>query len=126
MRIDVRHCLSSPASRVRCVVLEEREKLMGLDPRPQCAGRSLVQMMEDRLDEVVWDLQVHYAAGAGRGTPDFDIRTAELAGEARGIAQCIAFVRTPYAPDVDAIKAASLQRYQERLTALLTAKQTVG
>lgn len=117
MRIDVRHCLSSPASRVRCVVLEEREKLMGLDPRPQCAGRSLVQMMEDRLDEVVWDLQV--AASSGLPTDRF-------AGEAAGIAQCIAFVRTPYAPDVDAIKAASLQRYQERLTAFLGQAQTVG
>lgn len=127
MRVDVKHCLSTPASKARCVVLDQREEMMRvatvndeaapgarLDPRPQCAGRSLLQMMEDRLDQVVWDIMVLNAQAPAVATMD----KALLAGEASGIAQCIAFVRTPYAPDVGAVKAASMDRYQRRLAAL--------
>lgn len=129
MRVDAAHCLAEPASKVRCVVLEQREEWMRVqtlngergpwgedfDPRPACAGRSLLQMMEDRLDEVVWDIMVLNATTAGVAT----IEKSDLAGQAQGIAQCIAYVRTPYAPDVAAIKAAAMERYQRRVMAMV-------
>ena len=80
-----------------------------------CAGRSLLELMEDSLDEIVWQLAL---AGAHPDTPD--AATVLLRGRARGVAECIALVRTPYAPDVDAVRAAASSRYQARL-ALVTA-----
>jgi hypothetical protein len=129
MRVDHRHCLASPASQWRCVVLDQREDLMRVttintpvsendrgpwqddfDPRPACAGRSLVQKMEDRLDEIIWDLMIMHAQGIDPGP---------LAGEARGVTSCISLVRTPYAPDDEKVKADAMVRYQARLSAVV-------
>lgn len=78
--------------------------------RASCAGRSLLELLEDRLDELTWDLMVQQAAG----TVD-----PSLSGEARGVAHAIALIRGPYNPNVDAVKAGAMSRYQDRLSALL-------
>lgn len=123
MLIDHRHCLATSPARFRCVAMAEREDLMRVvdngymdadktrgpwqddfDARPACAGRSLVQRMEDRLDELIVAL---YAAP-----------TESMKGEALGITQCIALVRTPYAPDLELVRTAAMARYTERMAAL--------
>lgn len=110
MRVDAAHCLAEPASKARCVVLDERERMMeGFDPRPNCSGRTLVQRMEDRLDEIIWDLMV---AGAGSQP------VGQLPGQAQGITECIALVRTPYAPDLELVKQAAMVRYYAKVAAL--------
>lgn len=122
MRIDAAHCLAHNAT-VRCAVLSQREELMRLatindrgpwgedfDPRPSCAGRSLVGKMEDRLDELVVQLMQG-------GVSDPGLLSA-LKGEMRGITHCIALVRTPYAPDDEAVKNAAMDRYRARLSVL--------
>ena len=69
------------------------------DARPACAGKSLVQRMEDTLDVLMWKIAL--------GPTDL------LRGEAYGIAQCIALVRTPYDPDVTAVRNAAVQRHDD-------------
>lgn len=80
------------------------------DARPQCAGKSLLDLMEERLDEVVWEIAVERASGVADPA-----HVAHLQGQAMGLATSIALVRTPYAPDVDAVRAAAGARYQQRL-----------
>lgn len=77
--------------------------------RTECAGRSLLELMEDRLDAAVLELAVLTTQRPN------DLAMLGAQGRAQGIAECIALIRTPYAPDVDAVKAAASARYQAAL-----------
>ena len=127
MKVDHRHCLATPASKWRCVVLNEREEMMrlstineepgapGFDPRPACAGRSLVQRMEDRLDELIVRLMVASARQPQEIVMSEHNELVGLKGQALGLSECIALVRFPYQSTeegVNQVKAAAMARYQ--------------
>lgn len=137
MRIDHRHCLATPASKWRCVVLDQREELMRLstindergpwgdsfDPRPSCAGRTLVQRMEDRLDEIIVRLMVASARQPQEIVMSEHNELVTLKGQALGLSECIALVRFPYVDTdtaVASVKAAAMERYQSNLAAAMT------
>ena len=73
------------------------------DNDPSCAGKSLVEIMESGLDDVVEDIM--YELG--------DEDPLVLKGKAIGIAECIAVIRTPYLPNVEAVRDAAMIRFHE-------------
>ena len=129
MKSDHRCCLRSPADRERCKVAWERDELMDVWKAAEvasrladdelaessrqrreyraCGGKSLLEQMEDELDLLMVRLMVGDAVG--------DLK---VAGEALGFARCIAFVRNPFHPDVDGVRQAAMDRYQDRVAAL--------
>lgn len=87
----------------------KKDWLRDEDRDASCAGKSLVEMMEDMLDEEV----EAFAPAVLRG----DERTAEILeaqGRARGIASCVALIRKPYYPDPDGIRDAAMSRFYDR------------
>lgn len=83
---------------------------------------SLLETMWGRLDEITAELMRDYAEydkffdgadGEGAGIrEEWLIEQAKLKGEALGVAWCISVVQSPYAPDVDAVRAEAMVRYQ--------------
>lgn len=95
-----------------CIIAKQKESiLMGTktrwltdtSPEGACAGRSLVEIMEDELDEV-YDRLVESGADAD----DID------KGKAQGIALCIAIIQAPYFPNVDTVRADAVRRHEWR------------
>lgn len=87
--------------------MSKAEKAMaaGDSTRPgQCAGRSLVERMEDELDAVVERLMTDSATEDGRDP-----------GRAEGMAICIAILREPYRPDIDVVRNDAMLRYEASL-----------
>lgn len=75
------------------------------------AGRSVLDLLSEKLDEYVWGLQ-EIASGLERGH-DVDMEAlAEMKGRAHGCAMALALVTNPYAPDVATVKAAALERWE--------------
>lgn len=118
MKADAHECLSGKAGLVTCKVLRDwvelggekvyrmskAEKAMnsGSSSKPgDCAGRSLVEMMEDELDSIVERLMNGGAAADGRDP-----------GRAEGVAMCIAIIRQPYNPNIEAVREAAMERYE--------------
>jgi hypothetical protein len=73
--------------------------------RPDCAGKSLLEMLWDQLMgcyvelmEVDWENPV-----------DDDIR---LQGHTLGLAEAISIIVNSYAPNVDAVRAEAAERYE--------------
>lgn len=67
-----------------------------------CAGRSIVEMMEDELDAIIERLM---------GEPENE----EERGKAAGVSYCIAIARQPYNPDVPAVKNEAMLRWEARM-----------
>lgn len=73
-----------------------------------CAGKSLVEMMEDVLDGLFLYLKQSDLEKAD----SLDIEAKK--GEANGVAKCIAIIQNPYYPNVDSVKADAVRRYEYR------------
>lgn len=71
-----------------------------------CAGMSLLEMMEWRLDGLM-----EYLMQTDMETADQEDVLLKK-GEAQGVATCIAIIRTPYDPNVIAVKAEAVERYE--------------
>lgn len=64
-------------------------------------GRSIVSMMWRELDDVMDRIM----AKGGKASDK---------AEARGLAKCIALITNPYAPNMEAIRAVAMERYEAR------------
>lgn len=64
-----------------------------------CPGRSIVGMMEDHLDILIEEL-----INGDHPYPE------ALRARTLGVAECIAIIRNPYAPDVDQVRADAMER----------------
>lgn len=69
-----------------------------------CRGRSIVEMMEDELDSIVERLMTPGAAAEDGRDP----------GRAEGVAFCIAIIRQPYNPDIEAVRNDAMLRWEEK------------
>lgn len=73
--------------------------------RPDCAGRSIRELIEDRLDVQVTEIYT---------TADPSVRLLRTA-VAEGLATALALLLNPYRPDVEAVNKTARERYHERL-----------
>lgn len=64
-----------------------------------CEGRSIVETMEDHLDDLIEEL-----INGDHPYPD------SLKARTLGVAECIALIRNPYNPDVDLIREQAMAR----------------
>jgi hypothetical protein len=71
------------------------------------AGRSIIEMIWEQLDEAVNNLHEPEVTGNPFGH-------ALLKGRALGLAEALAVLQSPYAPDVDEIRAQAASRYEAR------------
>jgi hypothetical protein len=86
-------------------------------PKPDGEGKraypvqpapSLVETMWARLDEITTELM--RAAVNEPSLPEED--WGQVKGEALGVAWCISVVESPYAPNVDAVRAEAMRRWK--------------
>jgi hypothetical protein len=70
------------------------------------AGKSVLDLLQEKLDEYVDALQA-------MEDPD-GLPFAEMRGRAHGAAMCLALVLNPYAPDLAAVKAEALARWENQ------------
>jgi hypothetical protein len=137
VRADPRCCLGGkyPADKFQCViergletVAHTRKKIKNKkameNNRPECAGKSIIQLIEEELDAVVERL---YAYGPPRDL-DENIREDGTLGEwvtevesynkdrglAEGIGIALALLYNPYAPNLDAIRSQAVERWESR------------
>ena len=114
---DFRCCLKGLGSikTPRCIIYEQRREIMSKaswlrgdeNDGYSCAGRSLLEMLEDELDESFDRLMSGTYA-------DDDESLNKAKGRAEGLTFAIAVIRGPYAPNLDATKGQAVVRYQER------------
>jgi len=104
-------CVRLAQTGVLCQLLQDRNNYMSkkdflrdASRDVSCAGKSLVEMMEDRLDEVFSRLKTEPAED-GRDP-----------GRAEGIATCIAIIRNPYSPNINIIRAEAVERWEAATT----------
>lgn len=110
MVADAHECLAlAPiAHRTQCKVLSQRGDIMSkkdflrANEDASCAGKSLLELMWEELDETMDRLMV---PGAAAETDK---------GQALGIAWCIALVTNPYHVNMEAIREEALERWEER------------
>lgn len=113
---DATECINHApvAHRIACKVIQERERLMARNAESRnskqsfsetCGGRSIREMMEEKLDLHVDDLK--------SGTLD-EKETADAKGQGRGVAWCIALILNPYKPDVGDVMNDAMLRYDDR------------
>jgi hypothetical protein len=95
---------------------------------PAPTAPTLLETMWGRLDEITAELIRDYSQdihnslqnrsaelGQGEGVielHEFEEDAAALKGEALGVAWCISVVESPYAPNVDAVRAEAMRRYK--------------
>ena len=116
-RADARCCLSDLGSinTPRCIVADQKKAMetvgqKAMESQPgDCAGKSIVEMLEDLLDGLVGWLKT----ADPETTPDAELQ--EMKGRAAGVADCIAVIQNPYYPNVIQVKAAAVRRYEYRL-----------
>ena len=113
MRADAHCCLNNAGSihSPLCAVLSQREFMMGKrnsDPGKtigySCGGKSIKEMYEEELDAIIDRLM----GGEGEAADGRD------PGRAENASYFIAILINPYLPDIDAVKAAAMERYEER------------
>ena len=99
----------------QCIITKQKETIMGkrkgaetLDSEPgDCAGMSITEMIWLRLDKVVDELKGDLSHQ--------DERAIENAkGKAQGLAESLAIILNPYYPNVNAIRAMSVERWESR------------
>lgn len=115
---DFRCCLTGLGSinTPKCIVYMQREEIMSKaswlrdssDNDKSCAGRSLLEMLEDELDESFDRLM----DGTYADDPE---NLNKCKGRAEGLTFAIAVIRGPYAPNIDATKGQAVARFQERM-----------
>ena len=116
-KADATCCLSRKGSihDGRCIIYEQREEIMSKASWLRghemdgfsCAGRSLLEIIEDELDDS-FDALMDKDNG-------YDEETLNKAkGRAEGLTFAIAIIKGPYAPNIDAIKGQAVERYRDR------------
>lgn len=102
----------------KCIIYEQRREIMskasylrgGETDGFSCAGRSLLEMLEDELDESFDRLM----DGTYADDPE---NLNKCKGRAEGLTAAIAIIRGPYAPNIDATKGQAVARFQDRQAA---------
>ena len=61
-----------------------------------CAGKSIIEMLQDHLDFLIDELYTE--------------PTEAAKGRALGVAEAIAVIQNPYLPNVDAVRAEAMER----------------
>ena len=97
----------------QCIVTKQKEMIMGrrkgadtIDSEPgDCAGRSILEMIEDELDKTF-----EWLKGNLEGQDERAIENAK--GKAQGYAESLAIIRNPYYPNVNAVKAEAVERWE--------------
>lgn len=84
----------------------KKDKMLDSSDAGACAGESIVEMMERTLDGLV-----EYLMQTDMETAD-PTEVAAVKGEALGVARCIAIIHNPYLPNIDAVRAESVDRYE--------------
>ena len=80
-----------------------------------CAGRSLLEMLEDELDDVMDFLMAKPGDELYEQKEEYTEEMLNRAkGRAEGITFSIAIIRGPYHPNIDAVKGQAVARYRER------------
>lgn len=89
----------------------KKDWLRRSDDDVSCAGRSLVEIMEEELDDVMTQLMENvYDEDEAEDAANLNL----LRGKAQGISTCLAIIQNPYAPSIDGIKADAVRRYEAR------------
>lgn len=70
-----------------------------------CAGKSIVELIEDELDALIVTLMEDDLAPEEK---------KDVAAECRGLALAVAIIRNPYEPDVNLIREQAMNRYADR------------
>ncbi len=76
------------------------ERILG-DPARSCAGRSIKEILEGELDDIIERMMTGQAADDDKG-------------KAQGVAYCIAVFTNPYSPNVPAIKNEAMLRWEDK------------
>lgn len=115
-RADPFCCLEN-GPRIICRIMESKERLVAkrddFATAPlECAGMSIIEHIEVQLDQVIRTLMEN-AAGEHVET---DAETVALwRGQAQGLCEALAIIRNPYLPNIVAIKAEAMERYEAEL-----------
>jgi hypothetical protein len=93
---------------------------------PTPTAPTLLETMWGRLDEITSELMRDYSGDPpenyqhGNGSDcisedraEWDRDLAAMKGEALGVAWCISVVESPYAPNVDTVRAEAMRRWRE-------------
>lgn len=71
------------------------------------AGKSVLDLLWEHLDAFVDELMAPAHEGG-------ELDRAERKGHAYGMAEAIAVITNPYHPDIDAVRADAMERWEER------------
>lgn len=133
MKADATHCIQhAPLThKETCRLLEERLHIMGkqtrvLEASASCAGKSILEMMNEELDRLVGLLMTDWSTPPEEGDDEEWLDYGEVRGQAQGVAMCIAFVLNPYHPNIEAVKDDALERYAAAEAEVATKKRKKG
>ena len=109
-------CVRAIDRDLSCRVTNDRMKYMTTH-RPDCAGKSLLELLWDQLMEAYADLVAWKPIAVDPDHPDWmNQDDAEDRGRHKGaclgFATAIAIITNPYAPDVDAVRKEAAERYE--------------
>jgi hypothetical protein len=118
IRADHRCCLGGqyPADKFQCIIergMEMAGRKLRANPltaempavreRPECAGKSILELITEELDAVVERLMADAESKDGRDR-----------GRAEGIGIALAILTNPYHPSLDAIREQTMVRWENR------------
>lgn len=114
-------CVRAIDAGFRCRIGNDRMAAM-THPREDCGGKTLLQLLWDQLMEAYGDIMNWRPAyGVDPDKVDDEALHPEDVGDrerykgvALGLAQAIAFITNPYAPNVDAVREEAVRRWEER------------
>lgn len=108
-------CVRAIDAGYRCRVGNDRMAIM-THPREDCGGKTLLELLWDQLMEEYGSLMGELAGVLDEQDPRYDSDQHPSAyitqGIARGLAQAIAFITNPYAPNVDAVRTEAAARWE--------------
>lgn len=115
-RADPFCCLEN-GPRIVCRIMADKETLVAkrddASTGPlECAGKSIIEHIETQLDQVIRTL-MESAAGEHAITNPDDV--VLWRGQAQGLCEALAIIRNPYLPNIVAIKAEAMERYEAGL-----------
>lgn len=89
----------------------KKDGIPAIDDRPavECAGKTIKQLIEERLDEYIDELMDDDAV-AGMT----EMQLSALKHTAAGLTEALAILSKPYYPNIEAIKEEAMDRYAER------------
>lgn len=78
-------------------------------PRPSCGGKSILELIWEKLDAVYAELVTEEVA-----RDPMSAEASVLRGEALGLASALAIITNPYSPNLDAIRAEAKARWEDK------------